>query len=121
VKHLVLVYGTLRAHQPNHGLLRGAPCLGRASLKDAVLVDLGPFPGAVRGRGVVTCELYEVNDRVLADLDLLEGTPKHYRRVATRGPNGKRAWVYIYNCPIPIERQNILGGDWVAWLRGGDL
>lgn len=91
----VFVYGTLRRGQANHGWLAGARWLGEASLRGAVLHDLGPFPMAVPGDGVVRGELYGLDATTLARLDRLEGHPRLYERRWLALEDGREAWVYL--------------------------
>lgn len=91
----VFVYGTLRRGQANHAWLAGARWLGEASLRGAVLHDLGPFPMAVPGDGLVWGELYGVDAATLARLDHLEGHPRLYERHWLRLEDGRQAWVYL--------------------------
>lgn len=93
--HLVFVYGTLKAGQPNHHWLAQALALGEATLPGAVLHDLGPFPMAISGEGRVLGELYAVDDDALAQLDRLEGVPRLYERQQRRLTDGRLAWVYL--------------------------
>jgi gamma-glutamylcyclotransferase (GGCT)/AIG2-like uncharacterized protein YtfP len=92
---LVFVYGTLKRGHGNHHWLAGAPFLGQALLPDVVLHDLGPFPMAVPGEGVVRGEVYAVDAAGLARLDRLEGYPRLYDRRALPLADGRHAWVYL--------------------------
>ncbi|MEB3333081.1 MAG: gamma-glutamylcyclotransferase family protein [Synechococcaceae cyanobacterium] len=93
--HLVFVYGTLKAGQPNHHWLTQARPLGEATLPGAVLHDLGPFPMAIRGEGRVLGELYAVDADALMQLDRLEGVPRLYERQQRPLADGRLAWVYL--------------------------
>jgi gamma-glutamylcyclotransferase (GGCT)/AIG2-like uncharacterized protein YtfP len=92
---LVFVYGTLKRGHGNHHWLAEAPFLGEAFLPDVVLHDLGPFPMAVPGEGVVRGEVYGVDAAGLARLDRLEGYPRLYDRRPLPLADGRRAWVYL--------------------------
>ena len=107
----VFVYGTLRRGQPNHGWLEGAPCLGECRTAPRYpLVDLGPYPMLGRGgRTAVLGEVYAINRRLLARLDVLEDYPRDYHRALIATPWG-RAWVYLRQRP-PAGRR-LSGGDW---------
>ncbi len=99
----IAVYGTLKRGYRNHRLLMSAECLGRDHLRDIVLYDLGPCPGALlRPSGGVLVEVYDVDAATFQRVDALEGynprAPEKgdytRRRLDTRfGP----AWVYLYN------------------------
>jgi gamma-glutamylcyclotransferase (GGCT)/AIG2-like uncharacterized protein YtfP len=92
---LVFVYGTLKRGHGNHHWMAGAAFLGEARLPGAVLHDLGPFPMAIRGDGVVWGEVYGIDANVLSRLDGLEGYPRLYERHVMALADGRRAWVYL--------------------------
>ncbi|MBW7472652.1 gamma-glutamylcyclotransferase family protein [Marinobacter sp. M216] len=117
MKHLVAVYGTLKRGCSNSGLLREATFLGEDALTGLTLYDLGPYPGAViRPSDGVVVEVYAINDRILADLDVLEdyfpAAPEEslYLRKRMATHHGS-AWVYIYNRPVASHRR-ITSGVW---------
>ena len=92
---LVFVYGTLKRGHGNHHWLAAAPFQGEAVLPNVVLHDLGPFPMAVPGEGLVRGEVYAVDAAGLARLDRLEGYPRLYDRRPLPLADGRRAWVYL--------------------------
>lgn len=117
MKHMVAVYGTLKRGHNNSHLLKGARFIGEDSLSGLTLFNLGPYPGALAkpSEGVLV-EVYDVNDQILTELDILEdyfpaapGDSLYLRkRMATKhGP----AWVYIYNRPVQ-HQQRISSGTW---------
>jgi gamma-glutamylcyclotransferase (GGCT)/AIG2-like uncharacterized protein YtfP len=132
-RHLpFFVYGTLRAGERNHRLLRGRTLSWTPAELHGALLFLGPgYPFAVvdpAGSGVVRGDLVRIAEQeygqVLADLDRLEsyvpGAPGNlYERVA-RTVGGKQgetqAWVYLAGGPLAEELLasglRIPGGDW---------
>jgi len=92
---LVFVYGTLKRGEANHHWLIEAAFAGRSGLPGAVLHDLGPFPMAIAGDGVVWGEVYAVNPATLEQLDRLEGVPRLYQRQPRPLTDGRTAWVYL--------------------------
>lgn len=92
---LVFVYGTLKRGHGNHHWLAEAPFKGEAILPGVVLHDLGPFPMAVPGEGLVRGEVYDVDAAGLARLDRLEGYPRLYDRLPMPLADGRCAWVYL--------------------------
>jgi gamma-glutamylcyclotransferase (GGCT)/AIG2-like uncharacterized protein YtfP len=79
-KHIVFVYGTLRAGCGNHRLLQqpGATRLAadaEVRISGYKMLHLGGFPGIIPGEPTdeIVGELYAVNDEVLRSLDYLEG------------------------------------------------
>lgn len=117
--HLVFVYGSLRAGQANHWLLRSARPLGRALIRGA-LIDLGWYPGLVAAGapGFVVGEVYEVDDATLADLDGLEGVhrdpPLYVREEVTASWVDGFGPVWAYRYARESTGRPVPGGDWVA-------
>lgn len=110
--HLVFVYGTLRRGGYNHRYLQETQCLGACRSAPAfTMLDLGPFPGVVRGgTTAIKGEVYCVDEAGLASLDELEGYPVDYTRERTDTPFG-RAWIYLFRAPAD-DAPMISGGDW---------
>ncbi|UTV27462.1 gamma-glutamylcyclotransferase family protein [Photobacterium atrarenae] len=109
----VFVYGTLRAGQSNHRLLRQALLLGRCQLPCGYLLyDFGGYPGAVRqpAGSALVGEVYEVDSVTFAALDVLEEYPAVYTREQIETDFGL-AWIYLYVrsvAGLPV----IAHGDW---------
>lgn len=87
--HQIFVYGTLKAGFDNHNeMLGGQNCLGNfTTVERFPLVITGPWYSPVMfpepGTGHFICgEVYEVNDKKLAELDKFEYVhmPKGFRR-----------------------------------------
>ncbi len=108
----VFVYGTLCRGGSNHRLLRRARYLGRHHSKPVyTLLDLGAYPGAIRG-GVtgIRGEVYAVDKLTMGLLDRLEDYPELYTRELITTPYG-RAWIYLYRPPAG-KRRLIRTGLW---------
>ena len=87
----VFVYGTLKTGYPLNWVLvegRGKLLESEAILHGAILLDLGKFPAAIdtgddtSDYQVVHGEIWEVNSKLLKELDRIEGVPTFYQRVA---------------------------------------
>jgi gamma-glutamylcyclotransferase (GGCT)/AIG2-like uncharacterized protein YtfP len=115
---LVFVYGTLKRGHGNHHWLLDAPFLGEAVLPDVVLHDLGPFPMAVPGEGVVRGEVYGVDAAGLARLDRLEGYPRLYDRRPLPLADGRQAWVYLGRPHQVRHVSAIADGCWLGPAPG---
>jgi gamma-glutamylcyclotransferase (GGCT)/AIG2-like uncharacterized protein YtfP len=111
---LVFVYGTLQRGHLNHHWLADAPFLGEAELPDVVLHDLGPFPMAVPGDGLVRGEVYAVDAPGLARLDRLEGYPRLYDRRPLPLADGRTAWVYLGRPHQVRHVPAIADGRWIG-------
>jgi gamma-glutamylcyclotransferase (GGCT)/AIG2-like uncharacterized protein YtfP len=123
------VYGTLRPGERNHTLIGWAVSEVRAaSVKGLELWDLGRYPMAVEGNGVIAGELLTIHpeyyEEALARLDDLEGVNPaaptapgglywRTRRQATR-PDGSLvdAWIYLGEPRRALRGRHISGGDW---------
>lgn len=82
-----------------HGVLAGgATYVGPARVR-GTLLDLGPYPGLVEGRGAVRGEIYRLDrPELLPVLDREEGYNFERCRVLVTRPDGqrRRAWAYRY-------------------------
>ncbi|MGB7565132.1 MAG: gamma-glutamylcyclotransferase family protein [Prochlorococcaceae cyanobacterium] len=108
----VFVYGTLKRGQGNHHWLRGAAFLGRRRLDGACLYDLGPYPMAVAGDGLIHGELFAVDGAGLLHLDELEEAPLLYQRHRRLLDDGTHAWTYMGQPPQVAGRALVPFADW---------
>ena len=93
---------------------------------DGILYDLGRFPGAVPGDGIVRGELLRLHDpQVLRVLDRYEGYDADReddslfvrRRVEVQEPSARTAWVYWFNGDL-TGRPRVESGDWATYVEG---
>ena len=94
----VFVYGTLKSGGAIRGLdgQAGAELLGDAVTTDAsyTLFDLGSFPAVgIKGNNKIKGEVWEVDDKVFASLDAIEGYPDFYDRKQISSTKGN-TWIY---------------------------
>lgn len=110
----VSVYGTLRNGEGCFSLLKNAVSLGTYRLDGFVMYSNGGFPYAVEGDGQITVEVYDVDERTLRRLDMLEGYPNHYNRKEV-DVDGHTAWIYCVKAGhIRLDLlDRIPDGDWV--------
>jgi gamma-glutamylcyclotransferase (GGCT)/AIG2-like uncharacterized protein YtfP len=123
--HTLFIYGTLMPGLRLEAEMHGARFLGAAQVPGR-LVDLGRYPGLLSGEGVVTGEVYEVDDTHLGRLDVVEDmvpgnrvASQYWREVVTvcGGPlQGQQVQTYVYNRPVdgctPIAH-----GDYRRYIR----
>lgn len=127
VGHLVAVYGTLKKGFPNYErILSPLEKKAQARIPNMIMVSLGAIPACVRWRdrdcSGVTCEIYEVDDKVLDSMDQLEGVPKLYQREQVKLPfdlYGRRdAWMYVMQDELLTNPQHntkfFPGGIWTT-------
>ncbi|BCU79323.1 gamma-glutamylcyclotransferase family protein [Luteolibacter sp. LG18] len=114
-RHRVFVYGTLRTGGSNHHRMAGATFIAPATVSGR-LYRIDWYPGVVLDpeAGLVSGEIYEVDDSRLAALDDYEGS--EYRRVETEAllTDGSSARVLIWEWCLEVdESRRIPGGDWL--------
>jgi molybdenum cofactor cytidylyltransferase len=101
----LFVYGTLKRGGGYHEHLAGQRFLREATTAPGfVLLDLGPYPALVRRSdgGRVHGELFEVDTRLLPQLNWLEDAPKTYRleRIVLAGEESP-VFTYVYQLDEP--------------------
>jgi gamma-glutamylcyclotransferase (GGCT)/AIG2-like uncharacterized protein YtfP len=123
--HALFIYGTLMPGLRLEAEMHGARFMGLAQVPGR-LVDVGRYPGLLRGDGSVSGEVYEVDDAHLARLDGVEDmvpgdrvASQYWREEVTvlGGPlQGLRVQTYVYNRPVdgctPIPH-----GDYRRYIR----
>jgi len=97
----VAVYGTLKKYYNNYwNYLSASTFVGSGQTKDKYPLVIKGLPYLINNKGVgynVIVDVFRVNDRVLADLDMLEGHPKWYRREQIEiDIKGKKVLCWIY-------------------------
>ena len=122
---LLFIYGTLMPGLRLEAEMQGARFVGAAQVLGR-LVDVGRYPGFISGDGVVTGEVYDVDDAHLARLDGVEdmvpgdrAASEYWREEVTvaSGPlQGQSVQTYVYNRPVdgctPITH-----GDYRRYIR----
>ncbi len=111
----LFVYGTLKRGGGYHDHLAGQRFVREVtSAPGFLLLDLGPYPGLVRRAdgGRVHGELFEVDTRLLAQLNWLEDAPRTYRleRIAVEGEEAL-VFTYVYQLDEP-HATTCLDGRW---------
>lgn len=82
---IIFVYGTLKKGFENHHFLDGAKFIGNATTKEKYpmvnVVKAYPYMINQKGKGkIIKGEAYQIDDKILSHLDMLEGYPEHYDR-----------------------------------------
>ncbi len=115
----VAVYGSLRQGFGNHRLLAESELVRSGWLPGFELLDIGPFPGAVRCKSdsSIFVEVYAVDNNTLQKLDHLEGyvegkpAESLYLRKSYQCANGINLSLYLYNGNTQ-RLPRIASGDW---------
>ena len=113
------VYGTLRKGFGNHHYLEGATFVGKGVTKDKYTLRARgiPFVGKTP-RHNVTVEVYDVSDeRMIRDIDALEGHPQWYKReeipVILQDGSEVMAWLYF----MESNAQLVEDGDYETYRK----
>ena len=120
MKQRVFVYGTLKKGFPLHSRLEKGTYICNGSLEgyEMFAVASGGYPAIKKGEGTIHGELYEVDDRTLISLDMVEGEGYLFKRecVTVEKEDGQeaQAWVYAYLHPVDEVYIRIPSGEWKA-------
>jgi gamma-glutamylcyclotransferase (GGCT)/AIG2-like uncharacterized protein YtfP len=69
----LIAYGSFRYGFELHHLVKKHRFVGRGYVEGYELYDLGGYPGAIKGDGVVVGDVYEIDERTLKLMDEIEG------------------------------------------------
>jgi gamma-glutamylcyclotransferase (GGCT)/AIG2-like uncharacterized protein YtfP len=114
----IFVYGTLKRGHSNHHYLRGQTFVGMAMTHPKFrLHDLGGYPGMVldeRDGVSIHGEVWEVDDRCLANLDVLEDTAhgEYVREVVPLMAPFDREVIEGYRYLRDVSKARVLGASW---------
>ena len=115
----VFVYGTLMDGLANHSVLKGAKCLGKATIQSFGLYCVTPsYPGIVPMMGAfVRGEVYQINKTILKKLDVLEGEGNLYSRFNEKCTmeDGTLQDVYVYSWRGAVNEEDYVRGDFTPW------
>lgn len=107
----VFVYGSLKQNNPlEHVLVDGGAKFACTTRVKGYLLHRGAFPALIlepSGHAVEGEIWDDVTKELLGDLDVLEGIPTHYQRVAIECNNHMTAWVYVMS-PEEFDRPDAL-------------
>lgn len=130
---LVFVYGTLRKHEANHHLLRGAHCLAQQCWTHGQLFDTGQGYPAMKcaAKDKVYGELYSINNQLLQILDHLEDYRGPFeknlydriKKIIYTDTGQQEAYVYFINPDHENLLLNVIElGDWSVdrYLKSND-
>ena len=80
------------------------------------------YPFVIRGNGEITGEWYCVNSETIEKLDILEGCPEYYTRIAVQVHNNN-TWMYIFTQQDLGTIKNlhkIEVGDWIEYNKASN-
>ena len=126
----LFTYGTLLSgfkHEVLTSISKYLTLVGPATIRGALLYDLGNYPGLVEEpNGEVKGELYSIKEpesvfKVLDEYEELDVPDPEYKRVkkviVLPGGSEIESWVYVYIKRITAEHQQIKDGDYLSFRR----
>ena len=121
-KHLIFVYGSLRDGSPRSMSRRFPESKFIADAKvNGSLYDLGPYPGLVLNEtnSVVVGEVYEVDDKLLQQLDDFEASSNYLRKQVEipLGDQRRLCWTYEPDPQVYSLHTLITSGDWLEYAK----
>ena len=121
----IFIYGTLLPGLRLEAQMGGARFVAAAQVL-GLLVDVGRYPGFLQGDGLVTGEVYEVDELHLARLDVVEdmvpgdrAASQYWREqvtVAAGQLHGQPVQTYVYKRPVD-GCTAIAHGDYRRYIR----
>lgn len=117
----LFTYGTLMNGEMRNFVLEehGSTFLGaEETYPKYKMYHLGGFPAVIPSKKghSIKGEVWDINDKCLADIDMIEGHPNFYRRKTIGLPSGKTVYMYIIDNPKLVDRfddlPEIESGDW---------
>lgn len=116
------VYGSLRAEMYNHDLLQDSKLIDTKTISVPFkMVSFGRYPALIpdhQGNHDVVFEIYEVNDEVYRNVEILEGYPDFYQK-AFQTDDGFEYYfvpdVDKYYQSRYIDEEHIV--DWIQYVK----
>ena len=98
--HKVFVYGSLKRGGNIRGsqMFKNAINVGQAQTTAGIysMYDLGAFPGVtLDGKHDINGEVLLIDDKTLADFDMIEGYPNFYDKTEVETPEGQAIMYYL--------------------------
>ena len=116
----LFVYGSLLEGEPEHELVAGGERVGTAKTEAGFyLVDLGTYAALVPGGSVaVAGELYSLDRKTLAAIDLRHEVPVLFRRVRVQLEDGSLAETHVMTGDQVQGKRRIDSGEWRKRFAG---
>ncbi|MCL2354487.1 MAG: gamma-glutamylcyclotransferase, partial [Oscillospiraceae bacterium] len=115
----VFVYGSLKKGYWNDHHLEGANFYGQGMLQGYSLYHVSTFPGMVKSEDeaeTVYGEVYEVDEEILRNLDILESEGVMYKRcevpINLRGGKTVNAGTYTWLDDITPDMKKVVNNNW---------
>ena len=116
----VFVYGTLMKGESNHGLLEESRFIGARSIEGYEMYNAGWYPAIIPGESIIPGELYEVPERDIQSLDMLEGEGSLYIRKCELTDSKDLTYIYEYAQDISeFEKISSWNRDYIWYVSYG--
>ena len=116
----VFVYGTLMKGESNHGLLEDSRFIGARSIEGYEMYNAGWYPAIIAGESIIPGELYEVPERQIQSLDMLEGEGSLYIRKCELTNNKELTYIYEYaQDTSEFEKISSWNNDYIWYVSYG--
>lgn len=116
MKDIIFVYGTLMKGHCNDHYLRELKYLGIGRLTGYEMYHVSAYPGIVEnGTGYVIGELYEIDEKTLKVLDIIEGEGQLFIRKklgVTLDNKVVDAYVYVWNKSSETKAEKVIQMPW---------
>lgn len=99
MSNFIAVYGTLKKEKHNNYFLKESFFLKKETTGPGYALFVDGLPYLVKRKDGFGCEIeiYEVSNKVLKEIDLLEGHPFFYKRSILKKINNKNVYIYLIN------------------------
>lgn len=107
-----LFYGSLKSNHYNFGRFDGQKVVKKILLPDYELFNLGPYPAACPGKGIITCELQTVSDAAINYIRQMEAGAG-YREVQIELEDlNVKASLFVMDKNQLKRYKKVANGDW---------
>ena len=116
------VYGSLRQGMYNHDLLQNSQLIETKTVSVPFkMVSLGRYPALIpdhESNNDVVFEIYEIDDEIYRDVEILEGYPDYYKKAWSGDGQFEYYYVpddYKYLVSRFLDEEHI--PDWVEYMK----
>ncbi|BBG22724.1 gamma-glutamylcyclotransferase [Sulfuracidifex tepidarius] len=121
----LFVYGTFRYGFELHHFLKDSRFVGLGHIEGYNMYDLGSYPGIVKGENSIWGEVYEVDEKLIKEFDIIEGymgreDDLYVRETTTVFFDERRRFrlndVYFYRYNMDINCRDLIeSGNYSMW------
>ena len=125
----IFVYGTLKQHQPNFGIIKGGIFCGVGKLGKGNgyrMVSLGAFPALIPASydqsQVIHGEIWDIDEEQFKNVEYLEGYPTFYdrERLNVKDSQNNDHHCFVYYIPDELSSRELKSVETGTWLGRQD-